>query len=89
MTILYAFLWFAGISLVLGAMLAIASIVFEVKVDPRSPRSQKLFPVPIAAAAALPAALPAQKQLLRVKRRLLRVLSADSLQRIRSPRSWA
>lgn len=44
MTILYAFLWFAGISLVLGAMLAIASIVFEVKVDPKIPEVTEVLP---------------------------------------------
>ena len=44
MTILYAFLWFAGISLVLGAMLAIASIVFEVKVDPKIPEVTEALP---------------------------------------------
>ena len=44
MTILYAFLWFAGIALVLGAMLAIASIVFEVKVDPKIPEVTEVLP---------------------------------------------
>jgi len=44
MTVLYAFLWFAGISLLLGAMLAIASIVFEVKVDPKIPEITEALP---------------------------------------------
>ena len=44
MSILYAFLWFAGISLALGAMLAIASIVFEVKVDPKIPEVTEVLP---------------------------------------------
>ena len=44
MTILYALLWFAGISLVLGAMLAIASIVFAVKVDPKIPEITDVLP---------------------------------------------
>ena len=44
MTILYAILWFAGIALVLGAMLALASIVFEVKVDPKIPEITEVLP---------------------------------------------
>ena len=44
MTILYAFLWFAGIALVLGAMLAAASIVFAVKVDPRVSEINEILP---------------------------------------------
>ncbi len=44
MTILYAFLWFAGIALVLGAMLAIASIVVAVKVDPKIPEITDVLP---------------------------------------------
>ncbi len=44
MTILYAFLWFAALSLVLGAMLAVASIVFAVKVDPKIPEITEVLP---------------------------------------------
>ncbi len=44
MSILYAFLWFAGLSLLLGALLAIASIVFAVKVDERIPAVTECLP---------------------------------------------
>ncbi len=44
MIVLYTFLWIAGISLVLGAMLALASIVFEVKVDPKIPEITEVLP---------------------------------------------
>ena len=44
MEIFYAFLWFAGIALVLGVLLAIASKVFAVKTDPRIPEITELLP---------------------------------------------
>ena len=44
MSILYALLWFAGISLLLGVMLAAASIIFAVRVDPRIPQVQECLP---------------------------------------------
>ncbi|MGM9625300.1 MAG: RnfABCDGE type electron transport complex subunit B [Eubacteriales bacterium] len=44
MTILNALLLFAGISLVLGLMLAVASKVFAVKVDPRIPEIVEALP---------------------------------------------
>ncbi len=44
MSVLYAFLLFAGIALVLGAMLAIASKIFAVKVDPRIPEITECLP---------------------------------------------
>ncbi|MBP3918920.1 MAG: RnfABCDGE type electron transport complex subunit B [Clostridia bacterium] len=43
-SVLYAFLLFAGISLILGAMLAIASKIFAVKVDPRIPEVVECLP---------------------------------------------
>ncbi len=44
MSILYALLWFAGLSLLLGVMLAVASIVFAVKVDARIPQVTECLP---------------------------------------------
>ncbi|MCQ2432319.1 MAG: RnfABCDGE type electron transport complex subunit B [Clostridia bacterium] len=44
MSILYALLWFAGLSLILGLMLAAASVIFSVKVDPRIPQVLECLP---------------------------------------------
>lgn len=44
MSILYALIWFAVVSLLLGVMLAIASILFAVKVDPRIPEVVECLP---------------------------------------------